>query len=414
MNNIFDALEISLQELEDGTELDVVLGHFPDFADELRPILETSIKARGIAVSSPSPAAVRRGRAKVLQHAAELRESRIKPGKRVIPIFQRLAMSLGLVVLFLTSGTGLVNASSSALPGENLYPVKRTWEDIQLLFVFDEHERNLLKYEFEDERLNEVSVLMSEGRHETIQIAGVFMVANGNTYISGIPVIIPSNLILPGNGTSVLITGKTNANGFVEVITIESLPDGSVVPLGAPIEVESESNGDSEGSSLSPVNESSSSEIKYYSMEGILQSVNSTSLVVNNKTVLLDSPKINGNLCVGSHVELKGYFADDGTFMVTEVDAEGSCPSTGSGIDNNSNTNKNNNSNTTDDGSDDNSGNGSNSGSSNENESNSGSGGGDDNLNDSSGSGGGGDDNKNSNSSVEDTSDHSGSDSGTD
>ena len=330
MNNIFDALEVCLQELEDGIELEVVLGHFPDFAEELRPILETSIKARGMAAPAPSSDVVRRGRAKVMQHAAELREAKVKPRRRVIPIFQRLAISFSLVMLFLTSGTGLVNASSTALPGEGLYPVKRTWEDIRLLFVFDEHERNLLKYEFEDERLGEVDELLTEGRHEAVQIAGVFMEANGKTYVSGIQVFVPSNIQLPGNGTSVLLTGTTNADGFVEAITIDLLPDGSVVPLGNPIKVEVESENEAEGSNLPSANDPQFSEVKYFGMEGIIQVVSSTSLIVNDVTVLLDHPRIDGELCVGIRVELKGYFASDGNFMVTEVETEGSCTSSGS------------------------------------------------------------------------------------
>ena len=346
MNNIFDALEVSLQELEDGTDLEVVLGHFPDFADELRPILETSIKARGMAVPAPSADVVRRGRAKVMQHAAELREAKVKPRKQGIPMFQRFAISLGLAALFLTSGTGLVNASSTALPGERLYPVKRTWEDVRLLFIFDEHERNLLKYEFEDERLNEVNELMSEGRHEAIQIAGVFMQSNGKTYVSGIQVIVPSNISLPDNGTSVLLTGITNADGFVEAISLEILPDGSVVPLGNPIEVEVEADDEGETTTPPPVNEPVLPEVKYFAMEGILQVINSTSLVVNDVTVLLDKPKIDGELCVGIRVELKGYFTGNGTFMVTQIESEGRCVSPSPVNENNNSNNSNSNSNT--------------------------------------------------------------------
>jgi hypothetical protein len=51
-------------------------------------------------------------------------------------MIRRFAFALVLTLVFFFSGTGLVRASSSTLPGDNLYGVKRTWEDVRLLFVF--------------------------------------------------------------------------------------------------------------------------------------------------------------------------------------------------------------------------------------------------------------------------------------
>ena len=116
MNKLFDTLEICLQELENGADLETVLANYPDLAAELRPILNASITARtrSAAVSAPSAGAIRRGRAKLLQRASEMREQKVAPRKRMIPIFQRLAISLTLTTIFLASGTGLVGASSSS------------------------------------------------------------------------------------------------------------------------------------------------------------------------------------------------------------------------------------------------------------------------------------------------------------
>ena len=43
MNNLYDALEICLQELEQGADIETALIRYPDLADELRPILELSL-----------------------------------------------------------------------------------------------------------------------------------------------------------------------------------------------------------------------------------------------------------------------------------------------------------------------------------------------------------------------------------
>jgi len=247
MNNLYDVLEICLQELENGADLETVLMRYPDLANELRPILKASIMARTMSAPVPSPDAVRRGRAKLLQHAAQLREAKVAPrSKRMIPFFQRLAISFALTALLLSSGTGLVSASSSALPGENLYPVKLTWENVRLFFSFSHEAHEALEHAFENERLHEVNELLVEGRHETIRFAGVYMEVSGVAYVSGIHIVILDTSIVPAepllNGVAVEVTGHTNAEGFVDIESIALLPAGSVVPAGPPVEIKDENN----------------------------------------------------------------------------------------------------------------------------------------------------------------------------
>jgi len=242
MNDLFDTLEICLQELETGADLETVLARYPDLARELRPILKASMATRMMSVPAPSLEVVRRGRAKVLQHALEMREGKLAPRKRMIPIFQRLAISFALTAVFLTTGTGLVGASSSALPGEKLYPLKLTWENVRLFFTFNNEYRESLENSFEDERLKEVSELLSEGKDETIRFAGLYTQVNGIVYVSGIHIVILDTSILPiqplQTGMAVIVTGHTNAQKFVDVESIELLPVGSAVPTGEPLEVE--------------------------------------------------------------------------------------------------------------------------------------------------------------------------------
>ena len=348
-NKLYDALETCLQEIEKGAALESVIARFPDLANELRPILKASIQARRLS-ADPSAEAMRRGRAKLLQRASEMREAKTAPRKRVIPIFQRLALSLGMAATFLVSGTGLVGASATALPGENLYPVKRTWEDLQLLFTLDRDVRDVVKSQFEIERLHEVNELIAEGRHEVIQFAGVFMQANGVYYVSGVNVLIPSNLQIPEIGSAVIVTGRTNAQGFVELESLELLPDGVFVPVGLPVEIESESesnsnsdvNGNDGLDSISNSNDSDGSggqssdngneagggdkpeHREDFEVEGIVESLSETTLVIQGKTVYLESATIKGNLQNGVKVEIKGYYAEDGRFIVTEVKVKGS------------------------------------------------------------------------------------------
>ncbi len=96
--------------------------------------------------------------------------------------------------------------------------------------TFDEEHREALENSFENERLHEVNELLVEGRHETIRFAGVYMEVNGITYVSGIHIVVLDTSILPvqplSNGMAVVVTGHTNAEGFVDVESIELLPPG--------------------------------------------------------------------------------------------------------------------------------------------------------------------------------------------
>lgn len=345
MTEIFDALEFCLQEMERGADLDSVLARFPEHADELRPILKTAAKARSMVSAEPPPDVVRRSRAKVMQRAAELREATAAPSRRAIPVFSRLAISFALTALFLASGAGLVNASASALPGENLYPVKRGWESIRLFFIFDPQLRNMLEDEYENERLHEVNELLAEGRHEVIQFAGVYMQVNGIDYVSGLKVILPEGVQAPANGSAVIVTGRTNAQGFIELSGVEILPEGSVVPLGSPIEMEREDGSESDEESASDGGSGSgsggeagsSSQPEEYELSGILQVISEGSLLVNGMPIVLDQTKVEGQLCVGMEVEVIGYYADDGSFIALEIEGEGQCaeePSSGGSNDN--------------------------------------------------------------------------------
>jgi hypothetical protein len=129
---LYEALEVCLNALETGVDVESALRLYPQLADELRPVLEASIQAKSLALPSVPGAAKQRGRARVLGHANEMRKAAIKPRQRwAMFAFPRLATSLAIALIFLLSGTGLVSASSGALPGDSLYPVKRSWEDLR-------------------------------------------------------------------------------------------------------------------------------------------------------------------------------------------------------------------------------------------------------------------------------------------
>ena len=137
MNNLYDILEICLQDLENGMNLETILTRYPDVAEELRPVLQASLSAKDMAIPEPSAEVVRRNRAKLLQHAAQMRADQPETTNRWFPSIQRMAVAFALLFLFFLSSTSLVRAASSALPGDSLYSMKRSWEDVALFFTFN-------------------------------------------------------------------------------------------------------------------------------------------------------------------------------------------------------------------------------------------------------------------------------------
>lgn len=237
MNSLHEVLEICLEEIEQGADIDTVLSRYPEFADELRPILEASLGARDMAVPTPSAEVVRRNRAKVLQQAARLREAKVKASsqRRWRVSLRRVAVTLFVVAGLFVGGTNLVRAASTTVPGDNLYPVKRTWEDVLLLFTFNLQQREALEVEHENERLHELRELFAEGRSEEVGFVGLVTSQNGNEWlVSGIPVMISGQTEIRdqniGVGSAVRVKGQTQGNVAVLAERIDLLPPGANLP----------------------------------------------------------------------------------------------------------------------------------------------------------------------------------------
>jgi hypothetical protein len=241
-DTIYDALETCLQALDQGADLESCLARYPKLADELRPILDAAIEARSAAVTDVPVDVARRGRARVLQAAAEMREQRI--ASPALPFwrrqgffgarFYRLAATTAVVIIFLlTGGTGLVNASNGALPGDKLYPVKRSWEGVQLAFVFNPQTKSELEHKFEHERVQEIEELYSEKRFELVNFQGVVEAQQPNLWrISGLDVAVEKETVYTGEivpGAFVQVVGETD-DGIIKAKRIILLATPGVTP----------------------------------------------------------------------------------------------------------------------------------------------------------------------------------------
>lgn len=237
--DLYDALEICLQAQERGADIDACLKLFPDLADELRPILETAAQVRAEPVEIPV-AAMRRGRALVLQHAAELREQ--KRSSNVVfwsklwqtgRTFRIVGTSLATVVFLFSSGTGLVFASSNSLPGDQLYPVKRSWEGVQLAFIFDPQIKQERENEFEHERVEEIHELFSESRQTQVDFQGKVEIQHPTQWqIAGLQIVLEHDAVIDSNitiGTTVRVIGETE-DGVIKAEHIILVETPAITP----------------------------------------------------------------------------------------------------------------------------------------------------------------------------------------
>jgi hypothetical protein len=373
MTDLYEVLEICLKEIEQGADVDTVLFRHPEFADELRPILETSAAARAMAAPAPSEEAVRRNRAKVLGHASELRERKAAPASRrlwSVPLRRALVTFMVVAVLF-ASGTGLVRASSATLPGDNLYPVKRGWESLSLFFTLNTEKREALEFEHENERLEELSELLASGRSAKVDFAGYVTRQSGTEWrVSGITVFLSADTRLPDQpvavGDAVRVRGQTQ-NGGVAAERIELLPSGYRLPdvNDEELEIEEEKPEDSdEETEVEPAKPSrtetpvpsltATATPEKLKIEGSVTSVQNILIVVNG--IVMDlrfAEEVKGTPAVGAFAKAEGYYDGSGIFIVTKIEftvsSSGGAAVTAPADDDDTNVNTNDNDNVDDD-----------------------------------------------------------------
>lgn len=361
MNELYEILEFCLHEIDNGATIESVLSRYPAYADELRPILEASVDAKNIAVPEPPSDIVRRNRAKVLQHAAQMREAKAQSSRRLwsVPL-RRALVSLAVIGALFVSSTQLVSAASTTLPGDNLYPVKRTWEDVRVLFTLNTQSRQTLEVEHENERLNELNEIFAQKRSVQVDFSGQFTRQNGNLWlIAGIPVAISPQTVFSSPsvavGDAVHVIGVTQNDGAVLAQQIDLLPAGVPLPtINDDDAIEQEQSGESNQSgednsgkgsatevpsiqvtqtskpeSNSEPGSDSSSEIesKDETVQGTVQSINGNVVVVNGQIMNVSSAEVSGTPKVGASVKVEGYYDVNGLFIVTKIEYESSVSS---------------------------------------------------------------------------------------
>jgi len=179
MNREFDeALQSCLDLIRGGREtIDSVVARYPEYAEELRAQLNIATWLSSASSSlDPRPGFVSASRRRLVSRIQQ--ESRppvavpLTWGERFQQFFsaQKLAPVAFVLVLMLglfVSGT-VVSASQKALPGDDLYSVKLTLEQLALATSLDEKSDAELQIQFVENRLTEVQALIVEERFDEV------------------------------------------------------------------------------------------------------------------------------------------------------------------------------------------------------------------------------------------------------
>ncbi len=213
-----EALEDALQQLEAGATPQESLSGRADLAEALLPLVEAASQARERGERAVPPGAQQRSRTRMLLHAEKLR-SRRRPSRFSWPFFRRLSLQgLAVLVVLVASLTGLAAASAQTIPGDQLYGLKRTVEDVRLN-LSQPQARGSLERAFRERRLDEIRRVIADGRQIAVDFEGVVNQTGGSAWqIAGFTVLLDEETSIQGEilpGMLVRVLGRTTARGEI-------------------------------------------------------------------------------------------------------------------------------------------------------------------------------------------------------
>ncbi len=155
-----DILARCLTDVQSGrATVDDCLARYPRLAGELRPLLEIAINVRP--VGAPASEEFKK---RVRRHLVEtMRIDGVKIGVRSARRHRfalRVATGLAGTLIVSALGTaGTVYAAQTSLPGDTLYPVKTTAEQVQLALTLNHEQKAFLHLKLANRRIDEVAAL---------------------------------------------------------------------------------------------------------------------------------------------------------------------------------------------------------------------------------------------------------------
>ncbi|MGE5223900.1 MAG: DUF5667 domain-containing protein [Omnitrophica WOR_2 bacterium] len=250
MNPNFElVLEDCLRRMRSGVPLENCLSSYPDQAEDLRPLLSAATQVRALPIPQARPKALETNRqrmfaaleqqnwtgniikAPVSNPSLSRYTERIWNFLRIFLIGKEnkgmkfaLRLALDLVIFLAVAGAFTLNASASTLPGDPLYGVKQTWEDIRLSLTTGDQARQQLQTQLEAERRAEIQKLIQLRRPAMVEFMGTLEQMGTDTWVvSGLQFhMLPNTIVMgtPAVGQQVWVRATVQSDGQLVALEV--------------------------------------------------------------------------------------------------------------------------------------------------------------------------------------------------
>lgn len=262
MNPDFEmVVEDCLVRLRTGTSVESCLSFYPEQAEELRPLLTAAVQVRAIPNPQARSQAIERNRQRMFvaleqqNWAGNTNQTPISKssfsryterilnflrivlvGKERIGMKFALRLALDLAIFLAVAGAFTLNASASTLPGDPLYNVKRTWEEVRLTLITSDQARQQLQTQLEAERRTEIEKLIQLHRPVMVEYMGILEQMGTDTWIvSGLQFkMLPETIVqgIPAVGQHVWLRASVQSDG--QLVALEVHMENAAAPAIGP------------------------------------------------------------------------------------------------------------------------------------------------------------------------------------
>lgn len=166
LDEIFD---VCLDRLADGESIEECLDDYPEYRERLQTLLDAAQTALASATSvTPGPDAKEKGKARLRRQLeaenAPHRRVRWLPARLPRPVAVPMAAVLVLALVVLGVGSIAAVTAADTVPGDSLYWIKRTKENVMLTFSRSDTGKAQAHAELAGVRAEEMRELIDQGR----------------------------------------------------------------------------------------------------------------------------------------------------------------------------------------------------------------------------------------------------------
>lgn len=245
-SDLFTILDECVSRLRRGEAPEACLADYPAHAGELAPDLALSADLLQLSLLEPPADAAASGYQQMMA-AFDAQEKRPQVAglpplldrflerflDRLLSPLRRPRIGLGLpllrtaaiaVMLVIAAGSFVITAAADTLPGDVLYPVKRSWENTRLALTVDESSRQTLQTELEQRRRAEVRAVLDLRKPVIVEFKGILESAAAELWlVDGLDLHLTADTRIEGAidvGQKISVRAQVRDDGSLEALKI--------------------------------------------------------------------------------------------------------------------------------------------------------------------------------------------------